>query len=98
MNTNKRSFLMAFAFAATVAAGLTGLSMSGQTKELSLDDACAHTAWPMIPAACLAGADNGPHGARGPDPLPRSPRPKPQTSASRSPSTSPDFAKPLPFL
>ena len=59
MNTNKRSFLMAFAFAATVAAGLTGLSMSGQTKESSLDDACAHTAWPMIPAACLAGADNG---------------------------------------
>ena len=58
MNTNKRSFLMAVAFAATVAAGLTGLSMSGQTKELSLDDACAHTAWPMIPAACLAGADN----------------------------------------
>ena len=57
MNTNNRSFLMAVAFAATVAAGLTGLSMSGQTKELSLDDACAHTAWPMIPAACLAGAD-----------------------------------------
>ena len=58
MNTNKRSFLMTVAFAATVAAGLTGLSMSGQTKESSLDSACAHTAWPMIPAACLTGADN----------------------------------------
>ncbi len=59
MNTNKRSVLMAVAFAATVAAGLTGLSMSGQTKELSLDDTCAHATWPVIPAACLTGADNG---------------------------------------
>ena len=59
MSTNKRSFLMAVAFAATVAAGLTGLSMSGQTKESSLDDACAHATWPTIPAACLTGADNG---------------------------------------
>ena len=77
MNTNKRSFLMAVAFAATVAAGLTGLSMSGQTKESSLDAACAHATWPTIPAACLAGADNEPHGARGSDPHRGRRRPKP---------------------
>jgi hypothetical protein len=59
MNTNKRSVLMAVAFAATVAAGLTGLSLTGQTKESNLDDACAHATWPLIPAACLTGADNG---------------------------------------
>ena len=57
MNTNKRSFLLAFAFAVTVAAGLTGLSMAGQTKESPFAQACAHATWPMIPAQCLAGAD-----------------------------------------
>ena len=96
MNTNKRSFLMASAFAVTVAAGLTGLSMSGETKESSLDQACAHATWPMIPAACLAGADTG-RSVRMVTPAQRSDRPKPQTSASRSPSTSPDFAKPPPL-
>ncbi len=59
MKTNKRSMLLAVAFALTVAAGLTGLSMSGQSKESSLTEACAHATWPMIPAPCLAGADNG---------------------------------------
>ncbi len=59
MNTNKRSFLMAVAFAVTVAAGLTGLSMSSQSKESGLAEACAHATWPMIPDQCLQGADNG---------------------------------------
>ncbi len=57
MNTNKRTFLMASAFAVTVAAGLTGLSMSAQTKESPLADACAHATWPMIPGQCLSGGD-----------------------------------------
>ncbi len=59
MNTNKRSFLLALAFAVTVAAGLTGLSLSGQTRESNLDQACAHATWPMIPVQCLEGADTG---------------------------------------
>ncbi len=57
MNTNTRSFLLALAFAVTVAAGTTGLSLSGQSKESSPDPACAQATWPMIPAQCLAGAD-----------------------------------------
>ena len=57
MNTNTRSFLLALAFAVTVAAGLTGLSMSGQSKEASPAPACAQAIWPMIPADCLAGVD-----------------------------------------
>ncbi len=59
MNTNKRSLLLATAFAVTVAAGLTGLSLSSQSRESSLDQACAHATWPQIPAQCLDGADAG---------------------------------------
>ncbi len=59
MKTNKRSFLLAMAFAVTVSAGLTGLSLSGQTKESNLADACAHATWPAIPGQCLEGADAG---------------------------------------
>jgi hypothetical protein len=58
MKSNTRRMLLAAAFAMTVGAGLTGLSMSAQTKESSLDDACAHATWPMIPSQCLAGADS----------------------------------------
>ena len=57
MNTSTRGFLLALAFSVTVAAGVTGLSMAGQSKETSVDPACVHTTWPMIPAECLAGAD-----------------------------------------
>jgi hypothetical protein len=57
MNTNKRSLLTVLAFSVTVAAGLTGLSLSGQTRESSLDQACAHATWPTIPVQCLDGAD-----------------------------------------
>ena len=59
MNTNKRSLLMTLAFSGTVAAGLTGLSLTGQTRESSLDQACAHSTWPTIPAQCLDGVDSG---------------------------------------
>jgi hypothetical protein len=59
MTREKRSILMTAAFAVTVAAGLTGLSMSAQTKESHLDQACAHATWPMIPSQCLTGEDAG---------------------------------------
>ena len=59
MTMKKRNKLMAAAFAVTVAAGLTGLSMSGQTREANLGQACAHATWPMIPVQCLAGTDQG---------------------------------------
>lgn len=59
MSTNKRNLLLAVAFAVTVSAGLTGLSLRGETRESSLDQACAHATWPMIPAECLVGADEG---------------------------------------
>ncbi len=58
MKTSKRNILMTVAFAVTVAAGLTGLSMAGQSKESNLDQACVHATWPMIPAQCLEGADS----------------------------------------
>ena len=57
MNASKRSLFLAAAFAVTVAGGLTGLSMSGETKESVHEQACAHATWPMIPAQCLAGSD-----------------------------------------
>lgn len=55
---NKRSFLMALAFSVTVATSLTGLSLTAQTRESSLDQVCSHATWPMIPNECLSGADN----------------------------------------
>ena len=58
MSTKFRSPLLAVAFAATVAAGLTGLSLTGKTQESSIDGLCAQATWPMIPEQCLVGADN----------------------------------------
>ena len=58
MNMNWRAVLLAVAFSTTVAAALTGASLSGQTKETSLDDTCTHAAWPLIPAQCLEGAQD----------------------------------------
>jgi hypothetical protein len=58
MNTSKRGVVIATAFAAAVAAVVTGATMSsGQTKETSLDQSCAHATWPMIPAQCVQGAE-----------------------------------------
>jgi hypothetical protein len=43
--------------ALAIAGGLIAATASGgQTKETSFDQACAHAAWPMIPAQCLVGA------------------------------------------
>jgi hypothetical protein len=53
MTTRIRSALIALAFAATVAAAITGLPFRGETKEAPLVETCSHAAWPMIPAACL---------------------------------------------
>ena len=50
-----RKALLATAFAATVAAALTGASLRGETKEVDLATTCAAAEWPMIPAACLNG-------------------------------------------
>ena len=51
-----RTALVALAFAAIAATGLTAATISGETRETSLDQACSHVAWPMIPAQCLGGA------------------------------------------
>lgn len=51
-----RNAMLATVFAVTVAAGFTGATYGGQTKEQSIDEACAHVTWPMIPAYCLQGA------------------------------------------
>jgi len=51
---------LAAVFAVTVAAALTGATDSGETKETSIDAACAHVTWPMIPAYCLEGGSDRP--------------------------------------
>jgi hypothetical protein len=53
-----RKTLLATAFAATVAGALTGASLRGETKEVDLAATCAAAEWPMIPAACLEGAQS----------------------------------------
>ena len=53
-----RQALMMFAFAATVAAAITGATLRGETKETSVVEACARAEWPVIPANCLDGAAN----------------------------------------
>ena len=50
-----RSAVLATAFAVTVAAAVTGTSFKGETKEVRLDEACAHETWPTIAAQCLTG-------------------------------------------
>ena len=54
-----RAAFGAGSIALVMAAGLTAATVSGgQTRETSLDQACARVAWPMIPAPCLTGAGN----------------------------------------
>ena len=56
MQPTLRTFLLAVAFATTVAAGVTGLTYRGETKEAGIvENACAKVAWPLIPARCLDG-------------------------------------------
>jgi hypothetical protein len=56
MNTRIRTVVMAFAFAATTAAAITGASLRAETKETDVAAACATAEWPRIPADCLDGA------------------------------------------
>ncbi|MCB1495422.1 MAG: hypothetical protein KDJ86_06530 [Bauldia sp.] len=55
MNTRIRQTIVAVTFSATVALGITGATLSGQTKETDLAQVCANATWPMIPAECLEG-------------------------------------------
>lgn len=55
-----RGATLTMVFALTVAAGLTGATFTGVTKEASIDEACAHVTWPLIPAYCLEGASDRP--------------------------------------
>ena len=55
MSLSIRPVLLAIAFAATVAGGVSALTLRGETKESGLVDACAGAAWPLIPAKCLDG-------------------------------------------
>jgi hypothetical protein len=59
-NRKGRGATLATVFALTVAAGITGATFTGVTKEASIDEACAHVTWPMIPAYCLEGATDRP--------------------------------------
>jgi hypothetical protein len=53
---NLRTTLLASAFSVVIAAGFTGLTLSsGESREASLEESCARSAWPNIPAACLKG-------------------------------------------
>jgi hypothetical protein len=51
-NRKGRGATLATVFALTVAAGITGATYSGISKEASIDDACAHVTWPNIPSYC----------------------------------------------
>lgn len=55
MNTRMRQMLVAVAFAATAAAGITGATLRGESKETDMAAACDAAAWPQIPADCLQG-------------------------------------------
>lgn len=55
MTSKMRPALLILAFSATVAAAITGLSFSAETKEVNLAETCALAAWPLIPAECLDG-------------------------------------------
>jgi hypothetical protein len=59
-NRKGRGAMLATVFALTVAAGITGVTFTGVTKEASIDEACAHVTWPTIPAYCLEGATDRP--------------------------------------
>ena len=57
MTTSTRKIFAAVAFAATVAAAVTGATMRGETHEApTVAEVCAKADWPNIPAECLDGA------------------------------------------
>jgi len=56
MQPTMRTFLLTAIFATTVAAGVTGLTYRGETKEAGIiENPCARAAWPLIPSKCLDG-------------------------------------------
>jgi hypothetical protein len=57
MHTDTRKRLLVFAFAITAAGAFAGATIGAQTKEQSLDETCAHEAWPNLPVQCIQGAD-----------------------------------------
>jgi hypothetical protein len=60
MQTIIRPLAIGIVFAAIAAAGVTALTLRGETKEAGfVENACAKAAWPLIPAKCLEGS----HGA-----------------------------------
>jgi hypothetical protein len=58
MTARTRPIFIAVAFAATVAAAVTGATLRGETREApTVAEVCATAEWPLIPAECL----DGPH-------------------------------------
>ncbi len=54
MTTRTRQMYVAVAFAATVAAAITGATLRGETKEAATPaEICATAEWPNIPTECL---------------------------------------------
>lgn len=59
MTKRNRQIFAAVAFAATVAAAVTGATLRGETREApTVAETCAKAEWPNIPAECLDGAVN----------------------------------------
>jgi hypothetical protein len=59
MTTRTRQIFVAVAFAATVAAAVTGATLRGETREApTVAEVCATADWPLIPAECLDGASD----------------------------------------
>ncbi|MCP4385368.1 MAG: hypothetical protein GY798_28810 [Hyphomicrobiales bacterium] len=55
MTTRIRKIFVAAAFVATAAAGITGATLSGESKETDLAAICDTAVWPNIPTECLEG-------------------------------------------
>lgn len=60
MTTKTRKIFAAVAVIVTAAAGITGATLSGESKETDLAAFCDTAAWPNIPAQCLEGSNDGP--------------------------------------
>jgi hypothetical protein len=57
MHTDIRKLFLVLAFSLTSGAALAVATTGGQTKEQSLEEACARADWPNIPAACIVGGN-----------------------------------------
>lgn len=59
MTKRTRQIFATVAFAATVAAAVTGATLRGETREApTVAEICNKAEWPNIPAQCLDGAVN----------------------------------------